>query len=158
MNAHSGQSQLRLERDIHRLVPLSAAMGVRVVRLDCEALELAAPLERNHNHAGTGFAGSLFSLGALTGWAYLRHLVREAGLSHRLLLGDAQVRYHRPVEEDLLAVTGLAEAQRAAFLEPLAGGGRARVDLEIQVLPGPAPGASLQGRFFALPGAARNDP
>lgn len=158
MNATATQARLRLERDIHRLVPLSAAMGVRVVGLDRGALELAAPLDRNHNHAGTGFAGSLFSLGALTGWAYLRHLVREAGLSHKLLLGDARVRYHRPVEQDLLAVTGLGESQRAAFLEPLAGGGRARVDLEIQLLPGPSPGATLQGRFFALPAAARGDP
>lgn len=158
MNAALARARLRLERDIHRLVPLSAAMGVRVVHLDCGALELAAPLDRNHNHAGSGFAGSLFSLGALTGWAYLRHLVREAGLSHKLLLGDAQVRYHRPVEEDLLAATGLAEDQRGAFLGPLAGGGRARVDLEIQLLPGASPGATLRGRFFALPGAARSDP
>ena len=158
MSSATQQACRRLEQDIHRLVPLSAAMGVRVLRLDPDGLELAAPLERNHNHAGTGFAGSLFSLGALTGWAYLRHLIREAGLANKLLLGDAQVRFHRPVEEDLHTLTGLDAAEREAFLQPLATTGRSRVDLQIQVLPGPSPGASLQGRFFAVPGAATADP
>ena len=121
----------RLEADLHRLVPISAAMGVRVLRLEPAALELAAPLARNHNHAGTGFAGSLYALATLSGWAYLRYLIDAAGLEALLLLGEAGVRYHHPCRDELHSHTGLGDAER-----------------------GDRPAVTVQGRFFALPGPA----
>lgn len=148
----------RLEADLHRLVPVSAAMGVRVLRLEASALELAAPLRLNHNHAGSGFAGSLYGLATLAGWAYLRHIIAEAGLDALLLLGEARVRYHHPCREDLHAATGLADAPRAAFLERLRATGRARVDLAIRLPAAGPPAATVEGRYFARPVPAGDIP
>ena len=50
-----------LERRWHEEIPLSAAMGLKIVDGDDGALTLRAPLEPNRNVHGTGFAGSLYA-------------------------------------------------------------------------------------------------
>ena len=48
-------------------IPITAAMGVRVVKLEPGSGSIEAPPEPNINHAGMMYAGSLFTLGELLG-------------------------------------------------------------------------------------------
>mgnify|MGYP006388543281 CR=1 FL=1 len=68
-----------LERYLHREIPLSAAIGVRVEVAGPGGVVLAAPLEPNVNHRGTAFAGSISALGMLTAWATVQLRLRADG-------------------------------------------------------------------------------
>lgn len=39
---------------LHREIPITAAMGLQVTRLDAQSIELRAPLSLNHNDKNTG--------------------------------------------------------------------------------------------------------
>lgn len=139
----------RLQDDLHRLIPLSAAMGVRVVELSEHTLILDAPLAANHNHAGTAFAGSLYALASLAGWALLRTVFHRAGLAPQLVLGRGEMRYLRPVSHDLVATARLPADEQTPLVQRLRAGRRARCGLEIA---GPDDGAAVfLGRFYATP-------
>ena len=47
-----------VERYLHRHIPLTAAMGVRVAAVTLQRAELRAPLAPNINHRETVFGGS----------------------------------------------------------------------------------------------------
>ena len=139
----------RLESDLHELIPISRAMAIRVERLTEDTLVLAAPLAANHNHAGTGFAGSLYAIASLAGWALLRTVFERRSLSPELVLGEGTMRYLRPATGDLAATARLPADEQSALIERVAAGQRARTELEIPV---PDTGTAVyRGRFFARP-------
>ncbi len=56
-----------IESYLHREIPITAAMGIRVESYNEKELVLTAPLEPNHNHLGTAFGGSLSAIATLAG-------------------------------------------------------------------------------------------
>ena len=58
-----------LEQKIRGSIPLSDAMQFHIEALSLDAIEVVAPLPPNVNIHGTGFAGSIYSVAVLTGWA-----------------------------------------------------------------------------------------
>ena len=141
----------QLEQTLHRLIPLSAAMGLRVAALERERLVLTAPLALNHNHAGSGFAGSIYSLACLAGWAFLRQLVERGGLTAELLLGEGRIRYQQPLLGDLRAEITVPEATQTALLARLRAGATARLRLDVHLPDPQQPAASFSGSYFAKP-------
>ena len=86
-----------LQSKIHRAIPLSAAMRYEIVELDSTQIVVQAPLEPNINVHGTGFAGSLYSLGILSAWALCSHVIDDAGLDAELVIAKASIHYSAPV-------------------------------------------------------------
>ena len=106
-----------LTRKIRAAIPVSDAMQFSIDYLQPEEIRVSAPLQPNINVHGTGFAGSIYSLAILTGWALCTHILNEHSVDADLVVGKAEICYGAPVETDLEA-------------EPIAGSWR--------VLPAPA--------------------
>ena len=140
-----------LQNTLHALIPISRAMGIQVARLEPGLLQLSAPLGLNHNHAGSGFAGSLYSLASLAGWGLLRHLVDSHGIKAELVLGQASIRYQRPALSDLLATVRLPAGQQADLVARLRRGDKARLRLSIALGNESDPDATFTGSYFARP-------
>ena len=60
-----------LEKFLHAKIPLTAAMGIRVVQTGPRQLILEAPLAPNINHLGSVFGGALHTLPTLACYAAL---------------------------------------------------------------------------------------
>jgi thioesterase domain-containing protein len=58
----------RFQKRINEIIPLSEALGVRLESFDGHALLVSAPLQPNHNHQGTGFGGSVYSVAVVSAW------------------------------------------------------------------------------------------
>lgn len=142
-----------LQATLHELIPISRAMGIEVSRLDREELELRAPLALNHNHAGSGFAGSVYAIASLAGWAMLRQLVEREALEAELVLGEATIRYQRPLRRELRALVRLSEAEQARVVGLLRRGEKVRLELEIPLGDPADPDARFVGSYFARPRA-----
>lgn len=144
-----------LGRRLHRDIPISAAMELRILSLSAERIVARAPLARNHNHAGTGFAGSLYSLASLTGWSLLLALADHHGLHPGLLLGRADIRYLRPATADMDAEAILETGERDRMISELGEGRGVRLTLKIPLSCAGRRVAVFQGQYHASPPRAR---
>lgn len=136
-----------LERTLHSEIPLSQAMGIRVTAYDGTSLKLAAPLTPNINHKCTAFGGSLYSLAVLCGWGMLHIKLAEAGLHKHIVIQEADIRYLRPVDQDLHAECTLDATALQRFLRTLAKHGRARPALDVVITHNGLPAVEFAGRY-----------
>ena len=95
-------SPKELQEIMHELIPMSRFMGVEVSEYKRDTLTLTAPLEKNINHQKSAFGGSVFALAALAGWGILQLKLHELDLSCNTVVGDAKVKFLKPIREDLV--------------------------------------------------------
>ena len=138
----------RLQATIRQSIPLSEAMQFCIDALDLDAISVSAPLQPNINIHGTGFAGSIYSVAVLTGWALCTHIMQTLDLDAELVVGSAEIRYRAPVTGKLECRCECGEAQRNAFCAALQNSGKGRLVLDVAV--GDAPQARLQATFYAI--------
>ncbi len=143
--------QLRaLEETLHREIPLTRAMGVTVVRCDGHGLALAAPLAANLNHKRTAFGGSLAALATLAGWGLLQLLLR-AHAPATVVIRESEVRYLRPVMQDIEATCALPPAaELARFLRMFERRGMARIELAATIPANGKEAIQFRGAYVAL--------
>ena len=86
-----------VEAYLHRHIPISAAMAVRVVACDTAGATLAAPLAPNINHRATVFGGSASAVAILAAWTWLHFALRGAGQPARLVIQGNTMEYLAPI-------------------------------------------------------------
>lgn len=120
-----------LETFWHREIPIAAAMGIEVVRYDAGELYVTARLAPNVNVHGTAFAGSLYSVCALTGWGRAWLALQSHGLEATIVLARAEIDYRRAVRADIVCCCRW-DAQEPA-LDELEHRGRTRFELDCAI-------------------------
>jgi len=141
-------SAIELTRKIRDAIPLSATMQFSIEHLQAGEIRVTAPLSPNINIHGTGFAGSLYSIAVLTGWALCTQLIDEAGIDADLVVARAEISYRAPVNGDIECRCNADVAQREAFLQAIHERGKGKLLLDISI--GDLPQASLQASFVAI--------
>lgn len=140
-----------LEETFHNEIPITRAMGIRVLRYDGTSLALGAPLEANVNDKGTAFGGSLYSLLVLAGWGLVHLRLKEEGISGDIMIHECTVNYSKPITDDWEATCRLPEAaEYAHFLERLREKGRARLTLEPQIATAAGVAVSFRGSYAVV--------
>jgi thioesterase domain-containing protein len=140
-----------LERFLHEKIPLTRAMGLRVVATGAR-LVLEAPLDRNVNHLGTAFGGSLHTLPTLAGYAAVWTLLHDAGLDGHVVVKRSGAYYRQPVTGTLRAVCARPAADVVgAFFADLRRHRKARMELTA-VVEGTngKPAVEFTGTFVAV--------
>jgi thioesterase domain-containing protein len=149
-------SQLaRFQKRINEIIPLSAALGVRLESYDGHALLVSAPLEPNHNHQGTGFGGSVYSVAVISAWGLVELVLGDLGLEGKVVIQVGEIEHLDPVTTDFYALCRLPGGEvPGRFRKSLARHGRARLSLiaeiycgEPSLTPSAEPAAIFQGRF-----------
>jgi thioesterase domain-containing protein len=133
---------------IREAIPLSESMQFSIERLDVGGIRVSAPLTPNINIHGTGFAGSIYSVAVLTGWALCTHIIDDSNIDADLVVGRAEISYRAPVTGDIDCHCDIADQQREVFLQTFHERGKARLVLDIEV--GDLPQAALQATFVAI--------
>lgn len=141
-----------LERLLHHDIPLTGDMGLRVRAWDNLCLRLHVPLAPNVNHKNTMFGGSLYCAAVLAGWGWLHLRLGEAGLSGgHIVIQQGQIDYPLPVAGDALAVCeNIDEALWQRFLKTYRRHGRARLQLQTQVLDGERCAVTFSGQYVVV--------
>jgi thioesterase domain-containing protein len=115
-----------------RIAP-ARALGLRLEAID--PVTVSAPLEANLNDKGSGFAGSLFSVAALAGWALVTRWCATAPVDAEVVLQSSTARFLAPARADFRAI---AREPPPEQLEKLArtlarrGRGRAQIAVDVQ--------------------------
>ncbi|WP_158278865.1 YiiD C-terminal domain-containing protein [Leucothrix arctica] len=118
---------------IHESIPLSEAMHFNIEVLADQSITVVAPLTPNINVHGTGFAGSLYSLAALSAWALTTHLINQAGLKADVVMASAEIRYRRPIQSEIRCQCECMPVVSLTFIKHLKRKGRARLSLMVEL-------------------------
>lgn len=137
---------------LHDDIPLARALGVEIVALGPDRIELTAPFEPNRNGHGTLFGGSAVSVALIAGWLLVHGWVEEAGVDADVVIHELESRFDTPIVGDVRAIaTAPATKARRRFEKILARRGRARIEVPIRVGGGDvSEGTALVGRYAAL--------
>mgnify|MGYP005851905985 CR=1 FL=1 len=142
---------LALERYLHRHIPVSKAMRVKVMEVVPDRVVLRAPLSANRNHQGTAFGGSLSTLAILAAWSLIHARLKDERVAHRLVIRRHTMEYQRPVTGPLIAHAILFDpADWPAFVRALREKGKARLAMLATLLEKNEPAAHFEGDFVAL--------
>jgi thioesterase domain-containing protein len=153
MSSHSpsGATAAGLATYLHEKIPLTRAMGMRVMDVGAR-LVLEAPLEPNINHLGTAFGGSLHALPTLACYAALWTLLIEAGIDCHVVIKRSTADYLQPVKGSLRAVClRPASGLQQKFLDDLRRHKKARMEMTA-IVEGEngRPAVQFTGVFVAL--------
>lgn len=131
-------------------VPLVAHMGIDVISWDGSTVVVEAPLGPNINTHGTAFGGSLYCVGAMTGWSALHLTLLDAGHTPSVWLAKGEVSYLKPVRGVLRAQTTISEHQRQQIIEGYEVKGRVKTTIDVVVKEGDADAVALTAVYVAM--------
>jgi thioesterase domain-containing protein len=152
----SGVDPTELERYLHDHIPLSAAMGARVLEVDDTGVLLSAPLAPNVNHRDSVFGGSESALAILAAWSLVHVRLRALGVSARIVIQRNAMEYEAPILGEFTARSFLEEPEQwPAFLKALERRGRGRVRVGAHLSGEGGPAGSFTGQFVAVDTQAR---
>ncbi|CUI17396.1 conserved hypothetical protein [Candidatus Protochlamydia naegleriophila] len=120
-----------LEAYLHKHIPLSKAMGIRVEKADPGQVILWAPFAPNINHKQTVFGGSLHALTTLACWGLVyANLKQTEEASAQIVITKSDVAYLAPVDGDFRAeCLRPADDEWQRFFNMLRLKGKARLNL-----------------------------
>jgi thioesterase domain-containing protein len=138
------------EEFFHRKIPITRAMGVRVVECGGGRFAIAAPVALNHNHHNTAFGGSINAVATLAGYGLLWLQLRDQP-DVQLVISSSSIRFLRPVRETICATcTTPAAAELQAFHAKLRTRGKAALTLHVRVEEHREIAAEFTGTFVAV--------
>lgn len=119
-------------------IPMAAHLGFSLLSWDGQRLALSAPFERNRNHHGTAFGGSLAMAAIVSGYAMtfmaLSDAIGDGWLDHyTLVIKDFSVQYKRPVTADIFTVSEPVNGSTGGFGSRLLADGKARLAVDTLV-------------------------
>ena len=138
----------RAQTFFHEQIPITRAMGLRVVGNDEEGFVVEAAVALNSNHLRTAFGGSINSVATLAAYGFLWLEVND--VSVHLVVAESSIRYLRPVRETIRAIClRPLEVELAAFRAQFAGKQKARIGLRVNVIEKGLIAAEFHGIFVA---------
>jgi thioesterase domain-containing protein len=120
---------------IRQEIPLCDAMDLTVEQLSQNMISLSAPMDANRNHHGSFFAGSLYSLAAITGWGLVTNYAHCNYPGSAVVIRKAEIEYFQPIINHRLTLScKLPDVElMQSFVEHLNKNGRARLILSIDI-------------------------
>jgi thioesterase domain-containing protein len=145
----SEESALRqAEQFLHQQIPITRAMGVRVVANDKNGFVIEAPVALNSNHLRTAFGGSINAVATLAAYGLLWIELDDPAV--HVVVAESSIRFLRPVRETIRAIClHPPPDDLAAFRSQFAANGKARINLVVNVVEAGQTSAEFQGTFIA---------
>ncbi|MBS0231307.1 MAG: YiiD C-terminal domain-containing protein [Proteobacteria bacterium] len=133
-------------------MPPVAALQPEILEWHDGLLRLRAPLAANVNDKGCAFGGSMVSLMTIAAWGLVSLVLADAGASAEVYVADSQVRYLKPVFQDIEVEAKFDDdGDRLTLAETLTRQGRAGARLRVRtLLVDGAVAATFSGRFVAI--------
>ena len=139
------------EKFLHEKIPITRAMGVRVVANDENGFVIEAPVALNSNHLRTAFGGSINAVATLAAYGFLWLEVNDASV--HVLVAESSIRFIRPVRDTIRAICPRPAAEElAAFRSQFAEKRKARIALRVKVIEAGESAAEFEGVFVARSG------
>jgi len=136
------------EQFLHEQIPLTRAMGVRVLSHDDSGVAVEAPVALNSNHLRTAFGGSINAVATLAAYGFLWIELDDPAV--HVVVAESSIRFLRPVRETIRAVCQQPGPDEwEAFTTQFSSAGKARIKLHVKVVEAEEIAAEFEGTFVA---------
>jgi thioesterase domain-containing protein len=136
------------EEFFHQQIPITRAMGVRVVAHDENGFIIEAPVALNSNHLRTAFGGSINAVATLAAYGLLWLGLRDHAV--HVVVAESSIRFLRPVRETIRAICLRPDLNEwAAFRTRFAEKSKGRITLRVNVVEEGQTAAEFEGTFVA---------
>jgi thioesterase domain-containing protein len=136
------------EKFLHEQIPITRAMGLRVVANDERGFTVEAPVALNSNHLRTAFGGSINAVATLAAYGLLWLEMNDPAV--HVIVAESSIRFLRPVRETIRAVCLRPPANELeAFRTQLVEKGKARIVLRVNVTEAGQIATEFEGIFVA---------
>ncbi len=98
-------SQIELQQMIRQGIPLCDAMDLTIDELFENKMIVSAPMAANRNYHGSFFAGSIYSLSAITGWGLLTNYAHAHFIGSDVVVRKVSVENFHPVIDRRITLT-----------------------------------------------------
>lgn len=137
-----------LQQIWHQTIPLSKVMNINICYFDQHSLMTNCEPAINKNLHNTMFAGSIYTLATLTGWAWVYFALQAQSQQADIVLAEGNIRYIAPL-------AGVANARTSLNLvtgnaEPLTQGKNVRFNIDVEVCCGDKVVAIFTGSYVAI--------
>ena len=134
------------EKFLHEQIPITRAMGLRVVGHDDSGFTVEAPVALNSNHLRTAFGGSINAVATLAAYGFLWVELNDAAA--HVVVAESSIRFLRPVRETIRATCLRPDAKSLAeFRTQFTERGKATMTLCVKVTEAGETAAEFEGRF-----------
>ena len=142
----------RLQASLHERIPLSVALGVRVLRAEPGGVVVEAPLAPNVNHSGTVFGGSASAVAMLAAWSLVEVRLEAAGQPGRIVVRRSGMDYERPITAGFIAAAQAPDEEEwERLLQTLQRGRMGRIAIRSVLTCGGGRVGELEGEFAVIP-------
>lgn len=131
-------------------IPISVALGFHIKELTTKSICTQAPLANNINVHQTAFAGSLYSICALTGWALITYYLQYQEFNSSLVVKDGKIHYLGPVATDIEAYCNLDNDAIEHFNKHFLAKGRGRMTAKVIIKNDDKLAVEFFGEFVAI--------
>ena len=141
-----------LLQSLNDKIPLTHAMGLKVLRCDQNGVEISADFFKNKNHKNTAFGGSVNSLMTLVCWSWLSlYLENELELSDlQVVIQESHAHFLKPIVGDFSAVCVRPDKKELSrFAKTLETRRKGRITLAAHIGEDADILAKFSGRFVA---------
>lgn len=136
---------------LHREIPLSRSMGVRVLEPGPGRVTLEAPLEPNTNHRATAFGGSVSTLATLAGWSLVHGRLRAGRHEAHVVIQRGSTDYLRPITSSFQATCDdVGPDAWDRLLRTMHRSGMGRIHVAVDVTAEDRVVARFEGAYVAL--------
>lgn len=95
------KQQQELIRTLREKIALYEPLGIEVVTIGGGEVRLRVPLDKNYNHKGTAFGGSLYAAAVMGAYALVFAGLKERGIAtENIVIAKGEIHYLRPVDSD----------------------------------------------------------
>ena len=123
-----------IQKTIETEIPIVKSMGVEFIEFRDFTCKVSVPLEPNHNHKGTAFGGSLYSVCTAASYGLMYALqVKENFHDYDLVIGEGSIRYVRPVTGDFFVKAELESVDWIPFTERVQSTGFGKISIKAYV-------------------------
>src|SRR5688572_22266881 len=141
-------TEIEAEQYFHEQIPLTRAMGIRVVANDEDGFVIEAPVALNSNHLRTAFGGSINAVATLAAYGLLWLELDDPAV--HVVVAESSIRFLRPVRETIRAVCQRPGSEEwKAFREEFERVRKARIKLRVKVVEDAQTAAEFEGTFVA---------
>jgi len=94
---------MNLVEILNKIIPYNS-LGMNLINVSDDSLSMTISLDKNINDKNTLFAGSIYSVIVLCGWALVYKTLNKDAKLYEIVIKQSKIDYLLPVKTDALAV------------------------------------------------------
>ena len=138
-----------IEQYLFDHIPISKALGVKVLEVTSDQVILFGEFLNNINHKKTAFGGSLHAIATLSCWTFL--FSRLHHITSEIVIMKSTVTFQHSVTRDFQVKAFLSNSSRwYQFEKVLKAKGKSKISLRAQIFQNEKPAVEFDGVFAAF--------